>query len=256
MTVVKATWLGRLGVVAAFTVAGPLVAGPAAADIVSPAGACVGSGAWKASGVTATSPQLATDDVIEVRRADEVSWSGRVVGPTAGTPRPVAGRVALRLPPPLGAISIADWSGPATAVERSGTYSYDLPSLVPAGVRLDLLASHDESGRRHCTASVGIIIPGGPFDSPLIFLALVGLALLGLLLALLGRSAGPAGKGRIVGGALLGLPFGLFLALTLVLFGAIALASPLVTVLVVLGAVIGALWTWWSPLGMSRPPAG
>ena len=26
---------------------------------------------------------------------------------------------------------------------------------------LELLASHDESGQRHCTASVGVIIPGG-----------------------------------------------------------------------------------------------
>ena len=123
-------------------------------------------------------------------------------------------------------------------------------------MRLDLVASHDEAGKRHCSASVGIIIPGGPFDSPLIWVALAGLAVLGALLALLGRSATRPGAGRIVGGALLGLPFGLLLGLTLVLFGAAALASPLVTVLVVLGAVVGALWTWWSPLGMKGPATG
>ena len=164
--------------------------------------------------------------------------------------------MALKLPPPFGAISIADWSGGATEVERSGTYAYDLPSFVPSGVRLDLVASHDEAGKRHCSASVGLIIPGGPFDSPVIWVALAGLAVLGGLLVLLGRSATRPGAGRIVGGALLGLPFGLFGALTLVLFGAVPLASPLVTVLIVLGAVVGALWTWWSPLGMKGPATG
>jgi hypothetical protein len=65
---------------------------------------------------------------------------------------------------------------------------------------------------------------------------------------LLGRrpsepSASPS-YGRIVAAALVGLPIGLFAGLTLVLFGVIPLASVLVTVLPLLGAVAGALWTW------------
>jgi len=227
---------------------------PAAADIVSPAGACVGSATWKAGGFAHTSAELTPDRVIEIPRADEVSWSGSVVGPVDGSSREVAGRVALALPPPFGSINLADWTGPASDVQRSGTYTYDLPSIVPSGVTLELLASHDESGQRHCTASVGVIIPGGPFDSPLTWVALTGLLLFGALLVLFGRTPSP-GTGRIVGGALLGLPFGLFLGLTLVLFGAIPLASPVVTILLVLGAVAGALWTWWSPLAAKTPAA-
>jgi len=60
---------------------------------------------------------------------------------------------------------------------------------------------------------------------------------------LLGR--GTSSSGRTVGGVLLGLPFGLFVGLTLVLLGVIPLASGLVTLLPVLGAAVGALWTWW-----------
>jgi hypothetical protein len=49
----------------------------------------------------------------------------------------VSGRVALALPPPFGSLTLADWGGPATEVERDGSYDYDLPSIVPAGVVLN-----------------------------------------------------------------------------------------------------------------------
>jgi hypothetical protein len=244
----------RIAAVALVAAGGVLgFAGPAGAEIVDPAGACAGSAAWTSGAFTETTAQLAPGDVVEIPRADQVAWSGTVVGPAAGTPRQVAGRVQLRLPAPFGTVDIADWGGEATDVERSGAYAYDLPKLVPAGVRLDLLASHDEGGRRHCSAGVGLIIPGGPFDSPLIWAALAGLLVFTGLLALLGRSVSPPGPGRIVGGALLGLPLGLFLGLTLVLFGLIPLASPLFTPLIVIGAAAGAAWAWWSPLGAKAP---
>jgi hypothetical protein len=250
-----------VGLVRISTVAGLLAgavlgfASPAGAEVVSPAGACVGSAAWTSGALTETTAQLTPGEVIEIPRADRVAWSGTVVGPAAGTARQVAGRVQLRLPAPFGTVDIADWGGEATEVERSGAYSYDLPTLVPAGVRLDLQASHDEGGQRHCSAGVGLIIPGGPFDSPLIWVALVGLLVFTGLLALLGRSATPPGAGRIVGGALLGLPLGMFLGLALILFGLMPLASPLFTPLIVVGAAAGAAWTWWSPLGKSLSSA-
>jgi hypothetical protein len=222
-------------------------AAPARADVVSPAGACVATATWKANGVTKTSTQLAADDVIEIPRSSDVSWKGGVTSVPAGTSRVVAGRVALRLPWPLGAIAIADWDGKATDVERTGTYRYDLPALVPSGVVLDLDASHDENGLRRCTARVGVVIPGGPFDSPLIWAALAGLLLFGALVAFLSG-------GRPVAATLLGLPFGLFLGLTGVLFGLFPLAGPLPFLLLPIGAVAGALWARWSPLGRPGSP--
>ena len=217
------------------------VAGPAQADIVDPAGACAATATWSGAGLTAASSDLTPDRVLEIPRADQVAWSGRVVGPAAGAAREVAGRVALALPPPFGSLTLADWGGTATEVERAGTYAYDLPSIVPAGVVLGLRASHDEAGQRHCTASVGVMLAGGL--SPLAWVALLATLLLAAMVLLLGR--GPSSNGRIVAGALLGIPFGLFAGLTLVLFGVIPLASVAVTVLPVLGATVGALWTWW-----------
>jgi hypothetical protein len=221
----------------------------AAAEIVSPAGACTATATWTTGGRTAASQQLKPSDVIEIPRKDTVSWSAAVVGPTAGTPRAVSGRVSLRLPPPFGAVDISRWSGPSAVTTQSGSYTYSLPSLVPAGVVFRLDAAHDEAGKQHCAAQVGLRIAGGPFDSPLTY---VGLGLLlgsTVALLLLGRSAGRPGAGRIAGGAVLGIPFGLFAGVVLVLFGVVSVASPLVTVLPIVGLVAGAAWTWWSPLG-------
>lgn len=212
----------------------------ARADIVSPAGACVATATWKANGVTKTSTALTADDVIEVPRADHVTWKGTVTGPVAGAAREVKGRVGIALPWPLGSVAVASWAGSDTDVESTGTYDYHLPSVVPAGVVLDLEATHDESGKRQCTANVGVIIPGGPFDSPLIWGALTGLLLFGGLVVLLGR--GTPGAGRIMGAALLGLPFGLFLGLTTVLFGLFSLGGPMMAVLIVAGAIVAAAW--------------
>jgi hypothetical protein len=227
--------------------------GAAAADIVSPAGACTGTATWTAGGVAAVSQQLSPDDVITIPRQDTVSWSGTVLGPAPGTARTVDGRVSLRLPPPFGSVAIARWSGPTTATDKSGTYAYNLPSLVPAGVVLGLDASHDEGGARHCSAQVGLIIAGGMFDSPVIWLDLVLLLASVAALALIGRSTAPPSAGRVIGGALVGLPFGLFAGLGLVLSGVVPLASPVVTIVLVLGMVLGAAWSWWAPLGHRAP---
>jgi hypothetical protein len=222
---------------------------PARSDVVAPPGSCVATATWAATGVTKTSTALTSDDVIEIPRASVVSWKGGVTGVAPGASRHVAGHVALRLPPPLGSIDLADWGGSATATENTGTYRYDLPTLVPSGVVLDLEATHDENGRRHCAARVGVVIPGGPFDSPLIWAALGGVALFGALLVFSGVSRTPPGPGRITVAALLGVPFGLFLGLSGVLFGLFALASPVVTLMLPLGAAAGGLWARWSPLG-------
>jgi hypothetical protein len=236
---------GALGLVSVLS-----MSTPAAADAVDPAGKCAGSAMWLTGGFSESTGALDREDVIEIPRKDQVRWSGQVVGPRAGAERSVAGRVNVLLPPPFGGIAIGRWGPTGTEVEKSGTYNYDLPSYVPADVEFDLWASHDEGGQRFCTGAVGLVIEGGPFDSPVIWVALAGLLLFGILLGLLGRRPeGGTGFGRVILGILVGLPFGLFLAATLVLFGVLPLASVLVTVIVALGLVLGAIWAKWAPFG-------
>ena len=70
-------------------------------------------------------------------------------------------------------------------------------------------------------------------------------------------------RGRPVLGGFAGFFFFLFLAVDLLAFGVIPLNSPLITVLPVLGIVLGIVWAFWAPLGgrgsstaaMAPPPA-
>jgi len=239
-------WLagGALGAAVAL-----VPAAPAQADLILPPGACVGTAAWQGGGPNIVSTERNPDDVIEIPRKATVNWSGRVVGPQAGTERPIDGEVFIDLPPLLGGITLGQWNGRGSNVEKSGVYDYDLPSIIPAGVVFTVVGEHAENGKVHCDGEADLMIKGGPFDSPLIWVALVGLLLSGVMTALAGKSDGGGGIGRMILGALLGLLFAVFGSLTLILFGVLPLASPVVTVLLALGLVLGGVWGKWAPLG-------
>ncbi len=59
-------------------------------------------------------------------------------------------------------------------------------------------------------------------------------------------------KGRPFLGILSGFLFGLFLGITLFLFGVIPLNSDLLLILPILGIVVGLVMAWWAPFG--KPP--
>lgn len=222
---------------------------PAAAELAEPPGACTGTGAWRDGGFTVVSTEADPGTVIEIPRADQVDWTGEVIGPQPGTGRPIAGAISLSLPPPLGQVTVNDWDGTGVNVAAGGTESYDLPALVPAGVVFTLHAEHREGDRVFCTGTARLRIAGGPFDSPLIWVGLAGTALSGGLLLLAGRS------GWVLTGGLLGMLAGWFLALTLLLLGLIPLASPVLMIAPLAGVVAGAGWGGWSRWGRRPAPS-
>lgn len=61
-------------------------------------------------------------------------------------------------------------------------------------------------------------------------------------------------KGRPILGVFSGFLFGLFLGITLFLYGVIPLHSDLLLILPILGIILGLVLAWWAPFG--RPPAG
>ena len=88
------------------------VPGTAGADVITPAGECVGSGRWQTAGLSETSTARVPSDVVEVPRADTVRWSGNIKGyapGAAGARRAISGEVQLDLP--VGTATIDSWGG-------------------------------------------------------------------------------------------------------------------------------------------------
>jgi hypothetical protein len=138
---------------------------------------CQGSGSFREGGFDIDAESIG-DTVVKVLRSDTVDWQGSVVD----APGKYSGSIAVDLPPPFGTVKIDSWKGDSEATSNSGTEEYDLPSLVPAGVTFKVVGSHtDENGS--CSGYVNLEIDGGPFDSPLAPLSLVGTAATGAGLA-------------------------------------------------------------------------
>lgn len=156
----------------------------AKADVVSPAGACVGSGTWVNSGLNETSTSHQPKDVIVVPRADTVRWAGNEKGfalGALGPRRDIDGAVQLKLP--IGLATIDTWGGSSQRYANQGEHTYDLPKAL-AGVKLKLKGFHKENGKLVCSGSVYVKIKG---TSPLKPIAVAGLVLSGAVLLLAGK---------------------------------------------------------------------
>ena len=86
----------------------------AAADVVTPPGACHGAGVWQGGGFTEDSANHVTSDVIKIPREDTVLWSGELKATrrtTRSRRRDISGKVQVAMPKPFGLITIDNWGG-------------------------------------------------------------------------------------------------------------------------------------------------
>jgi hypothetical protein len=136
-----------------------LLASPASAKVNGP---CTGSGTFESQGKTY---DAATTDDLTLPAKDTVSYKGAIETTSTGA-RSHHGKIELKLPSPLPSLTITSWkSASTTKTTAEGVHDYDLPSIVPRGVKLDLTGEHiDTAGT--CTGTVRITIDGGPFDAP------------------------------------------------------------------------------------------
>ncbi len=174
--------------VAALAALGTLGASrPAAADVVTPAGTCVGSGMWLKSGLRETSTAHDPNDTISVPRADTVKWSGNIKGyalGSVGPERKIDGAVQLVLP--IGTATIDSWGKSSVRYANEGEHRYDLPSVL-IGVRMKLKGFHKDNGKLTCSGSVYVKVAGSATRNPLTYVALGGLVISAGLLLFAGR---------------------------------------------------------------------
>jgi hypothetical protein len=175
---------------AALTMAGGgaiAFASPASADVVSPPGACAGSGHWVKANLDETSAEHKPDDVIKVPRSDTVQWAGNIKGNqlgAVGPDRPISGSVQLDLP--IGSVTVDSWGGSSDRYANKGEHSYDLPSVL-SGIKIKLHGEHKDNGVVTCSGSVYVQVEGSAFSNPLTWGGLGGLVISGGALVFAGR---------------------------------------------------------------------
>ena len=164
-----------------------LLAAPASADVVKPAGACVGSGTWEKGGFAERSTDHSSGDTIKVPRKDTVKWAGNEKGFALGSTGPrrdIDGKVRLKLP--VGTVTIDSWSGSSVRYANEGEHDYDLPSVL-TGIKMKLSGFHKDAGKVTCAGSVYVQIKGSAASNPLLWVSLGGLVLTGFGLFFAGR---------------------------------------------------------------------
>ena len=139
-----------------------LSAGSASATISGP---CSASATIRGKSYNATQAKAV------IPRKGTVRWKGAVS--TGSGRRAIEGKVYLKLPPPFGKIVIAngDWNGQSSRYRNSGSYDYDLPSVL-VGPKFTLYGHHTEP-RGTCRGSIELSLSGSKWKNPVLLASLV-----------------------------------------------------------------------------------
>lgn len=148
-----------------------LASGPAAATITPVKGNCTGNGQFNPGGF-----KDAASAKVTIPQKAEVVWAGAVVKTPPTAPRAVSGFVELTLPAGQ-TITIGEWPSSGILVSNSGTYTYDVPSVI-AGFEMKFYGEHYEEGELWCKGTVIVEVEGtnplGVATVPLTVFSLVG----------------------------------------------------------------------------------
>ena len=159
---------------------------PAGADIVTPPGACVGTGTWLESGLNESSTAHVPSDTVKIPAKDTVRYAGNIAGaPAVGPERPISGFVKVGLP--IGSLTIDSWGGKSTKYANSGEKKYNIPSVFK-GIKLKLSGEHRDNGNLTCSGEVNVEIEGSGMSSPLGIASIALFILSGGALVLAGRA--------------------------------------------------------------------
>ena len=105
---------------------------------------------------------------------------------------------------------------------------------------------HDESGKQICSGSVYVKMDGSPLSNPLTWAGIAGAVLSVVALLWAGRR-----RHRIIG-TLAGLVLGGAVGGLLLMFAVIPLDSPVLAIAPLVGLVLGAVWSWTTPLARTH----
>ena len=154
----------RLLVAVAIVVLVPLLSASAAHATIN--GPCTASGTISATTYNASRAS------VTIPRTGDVHWTGAINSGGSGK-RPIEGKVYIKMPPPFPKLQLAgSWNGPSSLYKNSGTYHYDMPSVL-VGPKFVVFGHHAERGAVVCSGSIEVQLSGSPIKNPALIASLV-----------------------------------------------------------------------------------
>ncbi len=154
----------RLLVAVAIVVLVPLLSASAAHATIN--GPCTASGTISATTYNASRAS------VTIPRTGDVHWTGAINNGGSGK-RPIEGKVYIKMPPPFPKLQLAgSWNGPSSLYKNSGTYHYDMPSVL-VGPKFVVFGHHAERGAVVCSGSIEVQLSGSPIKNPALIASLV-----------------------------------------------------------------------------------
>lgn len=154
----------RLLVAVAIVVLVPLLSASAAHATIN--GPCTASGTISATTYNASRAS------VKIPRTGDVHWTGAINNGGSGK-RPIEGKVYIKMPPPFPKLQLAgSWNGPSSLYKNSGTYHYDMPSVL-VGPKFVVFGHHAERGAVVCSGSIEVQLSGSPIKNPALIASLV-----------------------------------------------------------------------------------
>jgi hypothetical protein len=182
--VLAASWLVAVGAAAL------AIAAPAYAELTTDSASCQGTVVIKGDDGTDTTITQDTRKAT-VDPAGSYSGTGSIYGGKGKKKRSFEGAVKIDLPAPFPDYGPGSWAWSGSSSRKYATTDpktgdYDLPSYMPRGFYVPLVATHSEQGKTVCVYEGRIKLEGSFTDSPLSIGAAIGTLLLGGLATLAG----------------------------------------------------------------------
>jgi len=149
------------------TILALLLAAPAGAEVTR--GTCVGTADFPSKTSDKTlDAERPRSDVFLVPKQETVAYAGALAPDAQPFDSPVAFEGGLTLQLPRTSWQVVSWGGESTQVMADGTYTYDIPSWVPAGTGEFQLTGTHRQGDIDCEVIVTVQLDGEPGPAALI----------------------------------------------------------------------------------------
>ena len=144
-----------------------LLAAPAGADVTR--GACVGQAEFPSKDSDKIlDADRSRSDVFLVPKEETVSYVGALSEGAQPSDSPVAFEGGIKVQLPRTSWQFTTWGGESTQVSADGTYTYSIPSFVPAGTGEFEVTGWHKQGDIDCEVVVTVALDGEPGPAALV----------------------------------------------------------------------------------------